>query len=193
MYKRQDTTNVTGYFVYWGTESGNYASRGDSQYETTCTVVGLEEGRTYYFAVTAYDQNFLESEYSNEVSTSIPVAKLSSSADLTGTWVALAEKFLGTTRTLFCTFQCQNLGVEKVAYSQVAFYLSNDSVSDSTDYFLGEAAIRNLKAGESVDMKLKVELEGSGSYHYLISLVDSAHTLEETDEENNVVVSSYFQ
>ncbi len=36
---------------------------------TAFTVTGLTDGRTYYFAVTAYDTSNLESTYSNEVST----------------------------------------------------------------------------------------------------------------------------
>jgi PKD repeat protein len=39
---------------------------------TTIAVNGLNEGTTYYFAVTAYDTAKLESVYSNEVSFTVP-------------------------------------------------------------------------------------------------------------------------
>lgn len=38
---------------------------------TTCNITGLTEGVAYYFAVTAYDVSGNESEYSNEISTTI--------------------------------------------------------------------------------------------------------------------------
>jgi len=58
---------VAGYRVYWGTESGAYRSAIDTGTETDATIPDLEEGETYYFAVTAYSADGLESDYSNEV------------------------------------------------------------------------------------------------------------------------------
>ncbi len=48
-------TNTAGYAVYYGTNSANYSSRLDAGTNTTVTVSGLQEGDTYYFAVTAYN------------------------------------------------------------------------------------------------------------------------------------------
>ncbi|HEX4666651.1 MAG TPA: fibronectin type III domain-containing protein, partial [Chthoniobacterales bacterium] len=59
--------DIAGYKVYWGTGSGNYGSP-QVVGTTTATVDGLADQTTYYFAVTAYNQNGLESDYSNEVS-----------------------------------------------------------------------------------------------------------------------------
>jgi len=59
--------DLAGYLVYYGTASGNYSQ---TQPATTAsaTVPNLNSGTTYYFAVTAYNTNGLESGYSNEVS-----------------------------------------------------------------------------------------------------------------------------
>ena len=59
--------DLAGYLVYYGTASGNYS---ETQPATTpsATVTNLNSGTTYYFAVTAYNTNGLESGYSNEVS-----------------------------------------------------------------------------------------------------------------------------
>lgn len=68
-------TDLAGYRVYYGTASGVYGQvKGeglDAGLNTTFTVTGLEKGPTYYFAVTAYDNEAtpLESGFSNEVST----------------------------------------------------------------------------------------------------------------------------
>jgi hypothetical protein len=63
---------VAGYKVYYGTVPGNYTNIVSVGNLTQATVQGLTEGVTYYFAVTAYDVTDLESDFSNEVSYSVP-------------------------------------------------------------------------------------------------------------------------
>jgi len=58
-----------GYKVHYGTSSrnyGNYQYTADVNNNTSCTISGLEEGKTYYIAVTAYNSLF-ESDYSKEL------------------------------------------------------------------------------------------------------------------------------
>lgn len=63
-------TNVAGYRVYYGTQSGAYLQKSgqgvDAGKVTSFTVTGLEGGSRYYFAVTAYNDLGYESGYSNE-------------------------------------------------------------------------------------------------------------------------------
>ena len=63
---------LAGYKVHWGTSSGNYTASKDVGKTTTCTLTGLVEGKTYYFAATAYDGNSNESGYSNQISYTVP-------------------------------------------------------------------------------------------------------------------------
>ena len=63
---------LIGYKVYWGPSSGNYTSSKDVGKTTSCTVTGLDEGNTYYFAATAYDGSNNESGYSNQISYTVP-------------------------------------------------------------------------------------------------------------------------
>ncbi len=65
-------TNVVGYFVYTGLQSGNYTSRTDAGLNMTNVVSGLVEAQTNYYAVTAYDAYGTESDYSNEVAYNVP-------------------------------------------------------------------------------------------------------------------------
>ncbi len=64
--------DVSGYIVYFGNASRDYPSSTNVGNVTTATVYGLQEGLTYYFAITATNTAGLESDYSNEVTNSIP-------------------------------------------------------------------------------------------------------------------------
>ena len=63
---------LAGYKIYWGTVSGNYTSSKDVGKTTTATLTGLDEGKTYYIAATAYDSSNNESGHSNQVSYAVP-------------------------------------------------------------------------------------------------------------------------
>lgn len=65
-------TDLQGYRVYQGTASRTYSNNANVGNYTTCTISGLEAGRTYYFAVTALDCIGNESGYSSEVSYTVP-------------------------------------------------------------------------------------------------------------------------
>lgn len=74
----QDSDLVAGYLLYYGEGSGppyegTEANEGPSPIDvgdvTTFTVAGLDDTRSYFFAVTAYNAEGLESDYSNEAST----------------------------------------------------------------------------------------------------------------------------
>jgi len=66
-----ELTDLAGYKVYYGTTSGVYDNVIDVADVTTYTLTDISPG-TYYFAVTAYDDGGNESDYSNEVSKTIP-------------------------------------------------------------------------------------------------------------------------
>jgi hypothetical protein len=67
-------TNLAGYVVYWGTASGNYpnsvrlANPGLANY----LVENLLPGTTYFFVMTALNNQNLESGFSNMASKTIP-------------------------------------------------------------------------------------------------------------------------
>jgi hypothetical protein len=65
-------TDLQAYKVYQGTASGTYSSNSNVGNTTSCTISGLETGKTYYFSVTALDSAGNESGHSNEVSYMIP-------------------------------------------------------------------------------------------------------------------------
>ena len=64
-------SDLGGYKVYYGTASRDYEVSLNVGNWTNCTIAGLEQGETYYFAVTAYNTEGSESGYSNEASIKI--------------------------------------------------------------------------------------------------------------------------
>jgi hypothetical protein len=60
--------DIAGYIVHYGKASRRYQYSADIGDFTTCTISGLKEGPTYYFAVTAYNFDDIESDYSEEIS-----------------------------------------------------------------------------------------------------------------------------
>jgi Putative Ig domain len=67
-------TDLAGYVVYWGTVSGSYPNSVTLSNPglTSYVVDNLLSGTTYYFATTAYNNDGMESTFSNEASKAIP-------------------------------------------------------------------------------------------------------------------------
>ncbi len=64
--------NIAGYFLYSGTVSENYSQKISVGNTTMALVSNLTTGQTYFFAVTAYNSDGLESGYSNQVQYTVP-------------------------------------------------------------------------------------------------------------------------
>lgn len=70
-------TNLAGYRLYYGTATRSYSGIVPvSAPQTRATVTNLQAGGTYYFAVTAYTRDGLESDYSDEVSYRVPSGEI---------------------------------------------------------------------------------------------------------------------
>ena len=65
-WDHNDQTSVTGFYVYHGLESGNYSTKIDAGSGTQYTLVGLDDLKSYYISVTAYNE-FGESDFSGEI------------------------------------------------------------------------------------------------------------------------------
>lgn len=75
-WDRNAEADLAGYKIYYGTSSGQYTQIIDVGQVTSYTVGGLSEGVKYFFAVTAYDTAKNESDFSQEVSATIPVTDM---------------------------------------------------------------------------------------------------------------------
>jgi hypothetical protein len=65
-------SNLAGYKLYYGSQSGQYQTTVPVGLTTTYAVTNLSAGKTYYFAVKAYNSTGTESAYSNEVHVTLP-------------------------------------------------------------------------------------------------------------------------
>jgi fibronectin type III domain protein/VCBS repeat protein len=81
--------SVAGYRVHESTSTGTYTQTISVGNATTATISNLTAGRTYYFAVCAYNSAGVESAYSNQISftataTPTPVPAIQAAIDLNG-------------------------------------------------------------------------------------------------------------
>jgi len=63
--------SVAGYKMHYGKTRGDYDYSVNVGNSISCSISGLQEGATYYFAVTAYN-DINESDYSDEITYAIP-------------------------------------------------------------------------------------------------------------------------
>ncbi len=64
---------IAGYNIYYGGTSGTYTNQASVGLATTAVTSGLLVGVTYYFAATSYNAAGMESQFSGEVSYTVPV------------------------------------------------------------------------------------------------------------------------
>jgi hypothetical protein len=76
-------TDLAGYKIYYGTASRSYSAPVTIGLQSSYTLSGLASG-TYYFAVTAFNRDGLESAFSNEVSTTVSGTGTSVTCDVNG-------------------------------------------------------------------------------------------------------------
>ena len=66
-------TGPTSYWLYYGSQRGQYQTRVPVGMATEYTVTNLSPGQIYYFAIKAYNTAGMESTFSNEVSITLPL------------------------------------------------------------------------------------------------------------------------
>ncbi len=71
-WDRNSDVSVAGYRVYYGQSSRTYDGIIEASNETAVQLPALAPGKTYFFAVTAYSAENLESDFSEEVSYAKP-------------------------------------------------------------------------------------------------------------------------
>lgn len=86
---------AVGYLIYYGTASGQYLNCVDVGNVTANTVSGLAGGTTYFFAISSYDANGLESSLSQEISYVPGLSTVAISATATGQVVLTVNGLIG--------------------------------------------------------------------------------------------------
>ena len=174
----KDNDIVAGYKIYYGreavTEPGqDYESEIDAGNKITYTVEGLENGMTYYFALTAYDVTGNESEnYSVEVSAT-PMAYAQDTESPIVVKAEAIDKY-----TVLVTFS------EAVSLPstdpQSAFYIVDDATSLSLNVL---AAALNLQDATGKSILLTTATQKAGANYVLTA------GIQVTDKAGNPVQS----
>jgi chitinase len=119
--------NLAGYVLYYGYSSRNYSLSVDVGNYTTAALSGLDQGKTYYFAATAYDTYGQESVFSNEVSYTIPIA------DAVAPTAAITSPVAGATVQKKSTVTIAATASDNVGVTRVEFYANGQlTCSDVT-------------------------------------------------------------
>jgi hypothetical protein len=148
-------TPSAGFIVYYGLASGAYAWTTNVAYVTNADLHGLTRGTTYYFAVTSYDTNGVESDFSNEISYTPPpppvsLAFITCSTNKAGlitvTWSSslIAESYVvywGTTSSNYSAFtnvgQATSFPLQGLAYGSTYFVNVTQIDSDGQESAFG--------------------------------------------------------
>jgi hypothetical protein len=130
---------VSGYKVYWGTESGVYTHTEDAGNLTERIVTGFSEGGEYFAAVTAYSDTGEESDYSTEISftydTSSLVITLTSQPQAQGVTVGETASFSVTaTGSGTLTYQWQKDGAAIDGATSPTFSINSTLMTDAGSY-----------------------------------------------------------
>jgi len=73
--------DIAGYKIHYGRGSRTYPFVVDAGSATTQVIGHLQDGGSYFFAVTAYDHAGLESDFSGEISYTVPLRTISAVGD----------------------------------------------------------------------------------------------------------------
>jgi len=150
---------------------------------------GIVEGNYYLGVIIDYDDRHIESDENNntrnqsaQVITSAPDAAISSLTSSTATLLK------GTTLQLTATLR--NDGTNAMTGLGASYYLSTDNVITADDYLVGSGSV-DLGAGSSKSLSVTsaVLYLAAGDYYFGV-IVDPDNLFAETNEANNLAVSS---
>ena len=164
--------DLDGYRVYYGTVSGTYGHVLDVGGSVCVDIDGVEEDTVYFFAVTAYDLDRNESDFSREVSVLIH-------ENLLGHLRVFVDGFLrliglgGDTATDVPRHSLQDFEVRGgfvPVNTEGIVQIENSSVVPSEEFFEGDYIIKDaiIEAGESLDL---AEIYPARTYTF-VSLTD---------------------
>lgn len=117
--------------------------------------------------------------------TSLPLS------DLTGEWQSISQTCKDTKKGMKCkvkgTVGIRNTGTVDASSSVLRFYLSGDSTWDATDTELKQVSTGTVKTGKTKAKKLSYSFPtgSSASCQYVIAVIDTDNTVEESSEANN--------
>jgi hypothetical protein len=144
-WKANTDADLAGYKVYYGTQSGTYGTVADVQKATSYQISNVQNGSTYYVAVTSYDTSKNESNRSTEISVYIPVSVSGAASDTTpptGSVVVNAGAATTSTSAVSLTLSASDAGG-----TVTGMKISNDGVTYSSEYVYATSCTWTLSSG----------------------------------------------
>lgn len=164
-------SDLAGYKVYYGTQSGSYSQNIDVGNVTSYTISSVSSGTTYYVAVSAYDTSGNESERSSEVSASVPV---SDTTPPTGTMTINGGAARTTSRTVTLTLSASD---SQGTVTQMRF--SNDGSTYSTAQAYATSATWTLTSGDGIKTVYAQFKDSAGNWSQAVT--DTIELVTDTD------------
>ncbi len=158
-WQRNQEPDIAGYKIYYGTKSHSYTNSltindtAKTPIQISHAVTGLSEGKTYYFAVKAFDLAHQFSDFSKEVSVHIPVSGGGSGSG-GGT---------GGGSVNYCSSQGGSQKYEWISRVQVGSFVNS---SGATGYGNFTSKTISLSAGQSVVLRLTPGFSGKAYNEY---------------------------
>ncbi len=168
-------TDLDGFIIYYGTESGNYSQSTDVGNTSSYTVSDLTAGSTYYFSVTAYDTSGNESVYADEVSKMAPLP------DTTSPFMSAIQSVSITSVSARISWTTNEESSTQVEYGTSTSYGSTTTL-DSTMALNHAQTLNNLSSNTR--------------YHYRVRSADASGNLAISSDSTfttlNQTVTSYY-
>ena len=189
-WNENQESDLQGYKVYCGTQSHQYGVPADVGDTTSYQIDGLDNGDTYYVAVTAYDTSGNESDYSDEASVYIPIPDttpptgsvvINSGDSTTPSRVVTLTLSAADSNGSVATMRFSNDGLnfsDAVAYATSQQWVLSEGDGTKTVYVLFcDAAGNWMNTPVSDSIALRLDTDGDG-------LPDAWETLNSLDPAN---------
>jgi len=153
----------------------------------TVTVPSTLAPGTYYLGVIAdYNDNYTESDESNNVKVVGTITVAPRDVDLTVTAASTAATTLPGGATFSVTDTVANLGTTPTSSFLVRYYLSTDAVFTTSDISVGSRTVTSLAAGGSSSATTTLTATTVAGTYYLGVVADPYNAVAESNETNNV-------
>jgi glucose/arabinose dehydrogenase len=206
-YSHQADCSVTGGFIYRGTQYRNL--QGLYFYGDFCSgqIRGLRRSTTTWESQPLLTSALNISSFGEDENGELYVVDLGGAlyrltalppdVDLTGSWDLVSS----TCRTLSSGLQCQiqgrfllrNQGAQRaLAGAYTKFYLSQDATLSPDDVEIRKRWVGRLSSGRTVRLFFRKNLPRGETAlsQFLIAVVDAENGIAETQENNNIIVST---
>ncbi len=161
-WQRNQEPDIAGYKIYYGTKSHAYTNSltindtAKTPIQISHVVTGLSEGKTYYFAVKAFDLAHQFSDFSKEVSVHIPVSGGGSGGSGGGNGGSGGSSG-GVPPANYCGAQGGSQKYEWISRVQVGSFVNS---SGATGYGNFTSKTIGLSAGQAVSLRLTPGFSG---------------------------------